>query len=81
MGEVIIRMWDAQVSRLKKPHTKTGNPKVHYTVDRSLVKHIDYPKTIVLLDAPSEDQYLEFGNREGTTYYSRSYESVLEVVN
>ncbi len=70
-------MWDVAVTKQKGLHK--GKP--FYTVVKDFIaSNGKLPKTVVLLDAPNEGQYIEFGNCENDTYYSSSYEYCLAVV-
>lgn len=80
MEEKVIRTVDIPVTRVSGVKLQ-GKP--YFTVERSFLlgKNKKLPKTVILLDAPEEGNYLEFGNCENDTYYSRNYEWCLAVVD
>ena len=67
MSEVVLRMNQTFVTKLDKPVIIKGNKRQGYTVARREMPDTFsgkgmFPKSIVLLDAPSEGKFIEFGN-------------------
>lgn len=88
MNEIVLRMNQPLITKRSSPVVVAGNNRQGYFVDRSeLPKPFkgkgQYPESIVLLDAPVEGQFIEFGNRDKETqlYFSRDYASVLKITS